>query len=292
MPPVPPVLLSSDALLRRVAGNRITTRRHHEAAPPDAYRPDFDPGKFRYAAALYANLLIRARWKCEPGFLAEADLAAWGLEEIGTDRWPAWRLLGQAAAVLGTINTQFVERCGSGGVRAADESTPEGRLVYAVSFLASTEGGGPEHNGALVEASRQLREGGAVDWPSLVAWETLPAIRADLDLLPHPVRDGGATVRPEGEGGRPAPSELSRRDAARYLGISVETLLEFQRGGLLRYRNASPPGSGKPRYRYPVEDLDRLMREGYRRDTPRPRATRTSGRGRQAPQRYEHLDLG
>ena len=200
-------------------------------------------------------------------------------------------MLGQAAALLGTINTQSLHRCGSGGVREADESTPEGRLVGAVAFLAQADAGGPEHNGALVEASRRLRGGDGVDWASLVAWETLPAIRADLDPLPHPVREGGAEDCSGRAAARTVLTELSRRDAALYLGISVETLLEFQRGGMLRYRNSSPPGSGKPRYRYPVEDLDRLMREGYRRDPPRPTATRVPGRKRQAPQAYEHLDL-
>jgi len=149
----------------------------------------FDPGEFRHAAARYVKLLIRARWQAEPGFLPEADLAAWGLPDVAADRRPAWQLLGQAAAALAQINTQFIHRCGSGGVREADESTPEGRLAYAVAFLADMNGGGPDHNGTLVDASRRLRAGGESNWVSLVAWDTLAAIRADLDLLPHPKRE-------------------------------------------------------------------------------------------------------
>jgi hypothetical protein len=86
------------------------------------------------------------------------------------------------------------------------------------------------------------------------------------------------------------PPELSRRDAARYLGVSVETLKELQQAGLFRYRNASPPGSGKPRYRYPIEDLDRFMRQGYCRDRPRPVPPRRR-RKQVQPRTYEHLDL-
>ena len=59
--------------------------------------------------------------------------------------------------------------------------------------LAVVEGqlaiGGPDHNGTLVDASRRLRAGGESNWVSLVAWDTLAAIRADLDLLPHPKRE-------------------------------------------------------------------------------------------------------
>ena len=47
-----------------------------KSIPTDAYRSDFDAGKFRYTSALYAKLLIRARWKGDLGFIGEADLAA------------------------------------------------------------------------------------------------------------------------------------------------------------------------------------------------------------------------
>src|SRR5690348_5823804 len=107
------------------------------------YYPDFDLGSFRYAVARYVKLLIRARWQCTPGFLAKADLTAWSLQDIVADHWPAWRLLDQAAAALGLLNTQFLPRCGSGGVREIDAAAPEGRLIFAVAGLAQSEGGGP-----------------------------------------------------------------------------------------------------------------------------------------------------
>jgi predicted ArsR family transcriptional regulator len=90
---------------------------------------------------------------------------------------------------------------------------------------------------------------------------------------------------------RVTPPELSRREAARYLGVSIDTLIELQAAGLVRYRNASPPGSGKPRYRYPVADLDSLMRQGYRRDPPRAAKAPSRRQKRPRPQTYEHLDL-
>jgi len=90
---------------------------------------------------------------------------------------------------------------------------------------------------------------------------------------------------------RVVPPELSSREAARYIGVSVDTLRVFQKLGLIRYRDASPPGSGKRLYRYPVADLDRLMEQGYRRDTPRPVKAPTHRRQPVQPQGYEHLDL-
>ena len=68
-----------------------------------------------------------------------------------------------------------------------------------------------------------------------------------------------------------AARELATRYAAAYLTVSVETLEKYVQTGLLPRRNIAPPGSGKPRYRYSVGDLDRLIAQGYRRVVPRPR---------------------
>src|SRR6478672_9064376 len=73
-----------------------------------AYEPDFDLGDFRYAVARYVKLLIRARWKCEPGFLSDEELQTWGLGEIAEDRLAGWRLLEDAAAALARLNTEFL----------------------------------------------------------------------------------------------------------------------------------------------------------------------------------------
>jgi hypothetical protein len=87
------------------------------------------------------------------------------------------------------------------------------------------------------------------------------------------------------------PPELSHREAAQYIGVSGDTLTKFRQRGFIGYRNASPPGSGKPLYRYLVADLDRFMREGYRRNLPRSAKTPVHRRKQTQPQTYEHLDL-
>src|SRR5262245_54260411 len=105
---------------------------------PDSeyYCPDFDLGVFRYAAARYVKLLIRARWKVDPGFISKEDLAAWELQDIEDDTIPAGRLLDDAARALAHLNRYFLPGRGSGGIPVTDESTPEGRLLFNVAFLA------------------------------------------------------------------------------------------------------------------------------------------------------------
>ena len=73
---------------------------------------------------------------------------------------------------------------GRGVVPPFDLSTPVGRLIDSVGFLVMPEGGGPFHNGALMDAANCLRVGEAIDWEGLVRWDALPAIRADLNELP------------------------------------------------------------------------------------------------------------
>ncbi|MFO0877907.1 MAG: hypothetical protein U0840_11185 [Gemmataceae bacterium] len=150
------------------------------------FLPAFDLGEFRYAVARYLKLLIRARWRCDPGFLSQNALADWGLTDIAHDRLPASRLLYLASEALGHLNRHFLPRCDSGGVQQIDESTPVGRLIDTVAFLVHPAGGSPCHNATLVDSARWLHEGGALDWPALADWSLLPTLRADLDQLPHP----------------------------------------------------------------------------------------------------------
>lgn len=170
----------------------------------EIFYPDFDLGAFRYAVARYVKLLIRARWRCEPGFLADDDLAQWQLRDIEDDSYPAWRLLSEAAEALAKLNTEFLPRCGSGGVRITDEATAVGRLISNVAGLAETGGGGPYHNGELLLAAATLRKKSEADWASLVQWSLLREIRSDLDKLPHPQRQVGS--------GQPFPRSTSSTD--------------------------------------------------------------------------------
>jgi len=166
--------------------------------PKGNHKLDFDFGEFRYEVANYVRLLILARWKCEPGFLTAADVERWEPLHIQTP-YPAWRLLDMAAQSLARLNNEYLERCGSTGVRPIDETTPIGRLIFAIAFLADCSiGGGPDHIAVLISAAKQLKEGKSVDWEAMVGWAALPRIRADLDLLPHPTREtAGQDAAPE-----------------------------------------------------------------------------------------------
>lgn len=94
----------------------------------------------------------------------------------------------------------------------------------------------------------------------------------------------------DGKGCRPMERrELSRREAARFLGISLDTLVELHRSGCLLFRDASPPGSARPLYRYAVKDLEEFIQSGYRRESPEP--ARAPRRPSSRPQKYDHLDL-
>jgi hypothetical protein len=149
---------------------------------------DFDWGEFRYAVARYIRLLIRARWKCAPGFLPETDLAQWQLSNIDTKNpASAAALLTEAAACLDRLSGRFLPGCSSGGVPAEwdSESTPVGRLqarIFELTFYDYAS----DISWPLVTAADRLRKQEKVDWLALVDWGLLPAIRADLDLLPHP----------------------------------------------------------------------------------------------------------
>ena len=164
-----------------------------ESEMVELFRPEFDLGEFRYAIATYVKLLIRARWKQDSEFLASKELDRWELNNISEDPYPPWRLLEEAAVALGKLNQDFLPRCGSGGVRITDDSTPEGRLITAVAFLASCGGGGPYHNEDLLIASSRSRNDEETDWLKLVDWPKIAKIRDDLDLLPHPDRGIGTT---------------------------------------------------------------------------------------------------
>jgi hypothetical protein len=149
---------------------------------------DFDWGEFRYAVARYIKLLICARWKCEPGFLPETDLAEWQLTNIEKKNpASAEALLKEAAAHLDRLSSRFLPGCSSGGFPADwdSESTPVGRLQARIFELMYYDYAS-DINWPLVTATDCLRRQEKVDWLALVDWGLLPAIRADLDQLPHP----------------------------------------------------------------------------------------------------------
>lgn len=240
------------------------------------YHPDFDLGEFRYTLARYVKLLVRARYRCEPGFLNSEELAAWSLEDIDSDTWSAQHLMAQAAYALADLNTTFLPRCGSGGVRSTDDTTPEGRLIHAAVCLVPGEGGGPDHNGRLRAAARLLAEGKPVDWAGLVAWENLPAIRADLDLLPHPSKDQTA-ARLDSIGSKLTAlveREVVREwytteEFARHVGKAEFTVRAWCRNGRVEARKRTSGRGATPAWVVSHEELLRYQREGLRPAAPR-----------------------
>ena len=72
----------------------------------------------------------------------------------------------------------------------------------------------------------------------------------------------------------------------------MDTLNKLFRNGQLARRNASPEGSGKPRYRYRIADLERMKREGFRLLAQPPVAS-SPKRGKRPSSEFKsrHLDL-
>ena len=150
----------------------------------------FNLGEFRWTAARYIKRLIRARWKSDPDFLSEEELTAWKLNNIANDTQEAWQLLQLAAKDIGILNRDFLPREGSGGVAEVGDPIVGG-LIWSLSFLVPTEGGGPDHNQALFDAAEAIKSGKNLDWEDLVDWKQLSGIREELDQLPESEPSGG-----------------------------------------------------------------------------------------------------
>lgn len=86
------------------------------------------------------------------------------------------------------------------------------------------------------------------------------------------------------------PKEVSTEEAATILGVSKDTVLKLRAAGLLEFRNAAPPGSSRPVYRFPLESVVRL-RTDYDTDDPTPAMPREQPRRAAGGKRlYKHID--
>lgn len=86
------------------------------------------------------------------------------------------------------------------------------------------------------------------------------------------------------------PKEVSTEEAAAILGVSKDTVLKLRAEGLLEFRNAAPPGSSRPVYRYPLESVVRL-RTAYETDEPTPAMPREQPRRVAKGKRlYKYID--
>lgn len=149
------------------------------------FHPDFDHAAFRNTVARYIKLLIRARWILDPRFISNESLKRWKLSNIDQEPKQSWQLLRQAADTLAVLNTEYIPRCGSGGIPVMEDGDdqPVIRLIEKIAFFVSVDGGGPYHNQALVEASVKLQQTRTFNWEVLAEWHQLDAIRDDLDRI-------------------------------------------------------------------------------------------------------------
>jgi hypothetical protein len=88
------------------------------------------------------------------------------------------------------------------------------------------------------------------------------------------------------------PREVSTEEAATILGLSKDTVLKLRAAGLLEFRNAAPPGSSRPVYRFLLESVVRL-RTSYETDEPTPRLPKEPPRRRlrSGEKKYKHVKL-
>ena len=75
------------------------------------------------------------------------------------------------------------------------------------------------------------------------------------------------------------PPEVSTEAAAEILGCSKDTVLRFKSAGVLEWRNAAPPTSSRPVFKFTLESVKEL-RTAYERDEPIPTRPREQKRHR------------
>lgn len=91
------------------------------------------------------------------------------------------------------------------------------------------------------------------------------SVASDSSAPPEPLND------------EDLPEELTTDRAAKLLGISKDTLLKLKDAGLLEYRNAAPPTSSRPVFRFKKESVTQL-RTTYQKDVPLPRQEKPQNR--------------
>jgi hypothetical protein len=136
----------------------------------------FDLGQFRYDAAAFIKLVIRARAKKTPDFLSEAEYQRWGLENIADEPATIEFLLVQAEQQCEKIWRNYIGPHDSGGV---DPDDPIGQLKQDIAFFANWDC-------RLRDVVEKVQEGKRVRWQSVARWDRLSSIRDGLDRLPEP----------------------------------------------------------------------------------------------------------
>jgi hypothetical protein len=146
-------------------------------------------------------------------------------------------------------------------------------------------------------------------WNTMPSWEQRNVIRqrvAGASLLAQRIKAQGGSEpksRPDTQKANHSrerlariladlPEEVSTEEAAQILGQSKDTVLRFRASGLLEFRNAAPPGSTRPVYRFTLASVLNL-RKSYDTEEPTPRMPKEPYRRRVRPaiKKYKHVKL-
>lgn len=125
----------------------------------------------------------------------------------------------------------------------------------------------------------------SIDWRLDDLPIRLPAVAGQIEVVASPLDKPGLV----------ATDELTTREAAKFLKVSVDTLNAHVRDGRLPRRSVSPHGSSRGPFLYKASDLTKLRDMGYRRTLPKVAAGGAKPRRGTKPPPvepvYEGLDL-
>ena len=166
---------------------------------------------------------------------------------------------------------------------------PEGGIAGDDAPAGRTGEGGPAAPPGLVRVAEEVRALG-LDRDGSV--DLLVARLAQLCAGSLTTPAGAEAPAPGGLGALlTCPPEVGTLAAAKILGVSKDTVLKLREAGVLPYRNAAPPGSTRPVFRFPLDAVLKL-RGGYQTEVPAPRRPKGPPRRRAGGGRkYKHLDL-
>jgi hypothetical protein len=87
-------------------------------------------------------------------------------------------------------------------------------------------------------------------------------------------------------------AEIGTLAAAKVLGVSKDTVLKLREAGLLPYRNAAPPGSSRPLYRFPLQAVLEIRTRYDVAEPPAAAAPQEPQRRRvKGAKKYKHLTI-
>ena len=166
----------------------------------------------------------------------------------------------------------------------------EGGTAGQAAPAGRTSEGGPGTPPGLVRAAEEVKSLGLDRDASI---DLLVARLAQLCAGSLATAAGAEASAPGGLGALlTCPPEVGTLAAAKVLGVRKDTVLKLRETGVLPYRNAAPPGSTRPVFRFPLDAVLRL-RSDYQIEVPAQQRPKEPPRRRARGERkYKHLDLG